>query len=142
MDTAFAFEIEDIPVSALLYYRIHKTKIDPDEPHEKRKIMPMAFDPQPQGSTQMSTDWNKYATPEESRNRAKVPSDNGIVSFLVERINNAPYPLNVKHDPVLSEPFSNKAHTIVYDVPPRKKNDIGLRMKLRDICNWEIHIGG
>jgi hypothetical protein len=50
-----------------------------------------------------------------------------------------PYPLKVIHDPISTEEFRNQAHALVLDIPPRK-NDIGIRIKLRDICTWEIAI--
>jgi len=133
------FPLEEIPDEDFLYYRIHKTKIDFDEFDEKKKIKLLAFDPQPKGSTEMSTDWSKYSSPMESQNRAKVPADNGIVSFHVFKVRNSPYPLTVRHDPTLSEHFKNRAHAIILEVPPRN-NDIGVRLKLRDICCWEIPI--
>ena len=133
------FPVEDVPDDDFLYYRIHKTKIDFSETDHKRKIKLIAFDPQPQGCTEMSTDWSKYSTPDESRNRARVPSDNGIVSFHVQKVRAEPYPLSVKHDPTLVEHFRNRSHTIIFEVPSRK-NDIGIRLELRDICNWELPI--
>lgn len=87
----------------------------------------------------MSTDWHKYSSAIELQNRARVPEDNGIVYFNVGEVRNAPFPLFVKHDPTLTEHFKNRSHSIVLDVPPRK-NDIGIRLKLRDICKWEISI--
>ena len=80
MDADLIVEIEQIPVNGLLYYRIHKIKLDAYEPDLKKKIMPVAFDPQPKGSTKMSTDWCKYSTPQQSRDRGKIPTDNGVVS--------------------------------------------------------------
>jgi hypothetical protein len=131
------FPIEEVPDIDVLFYRIHKTKVDFSEPDPKKKIKLLAFDPQPQGGTEMSTDWNKYSTPVESRNRARVPEDNGIVSFSVLKVREKPYPLSVRHDPTLTEHFKNRAHTVVFEVPPRH-NDIGIRIKLRDICIWEM----
>ena len=133
------FFIEDIPSNDILYYRVHKTKIDQEEVDEKKKIMLITFDPQTKGSTEMSTDWCKYSSSLDTQNRAKVPFDNGVLSFNVEDVRNAPYPLVVRHDPTLTEHFKNRAHTVILAVPPRK-NDIGIRLKLRDICKWEILI--
>lgn len=134
------FSIEEIPDSDLLYYRIHEVNIDEDETHPIKKIKLVAFDPHPKGSTQMSTNWHKYSTPLDLQQLAKVPEKNGVVSFVVEKLRNTPYPLEVIHDPVLTENFRNQAHTLVFDIPFRK-NDIGIRVKLRDICSWEISIG-
>ncbi len=131
--------IEEIPNEDALYYRIHEVNIDYDEPDPRKKIKLVAFDPHPKGSTQMSTNWNKYSTPLELQQLAKVPEKNGVVSFIVEDIRKVPYPLQVIHDPIFTEQFRNKAHALILDIPPRK-NDIGIRVKLRDICFWEIEI--
>lgn len=133
------FPIEEIPNSGLIYCRIHTVNIDHEEPDPYKKIKLIAFDPHPKGSTQMSTNWNKYSTPLELQQLAKVPEKNGIVSFVVEDVRKTPYPLHVIHDPILTEHFKNQAHTLVLDIPERK-NDIGIRVKLRDICSWEIPI--
>ena len=133
------YPIENIPSEDTLYYRVHKTKIDLDETDEKRKIMLLVFDPQPKGATEMSIDWSKYSSALDAQNRAKIPTDNGVLSFWVKDVRANPFPLIVRHDPVLTEHFKNRAHAIILDLPPRK-NDIGIRLKLRDICKWEIPI--
>ena len=91
------YPVEDIPNEDVLYYRVHKTKIDPDETDAKKKIMLLTFDPQPKGATEMSTDWSKYSSALDAQNRAKVPSDNGVLSFLVKEVRDKPFPLVVKH---------------------------------------------
>lgn len=133
------FPIEEILNQDLLYYRIHTVNIDYEETHPSKKIKLVAFDPPPKGSTQMSTNWNKYSTPLELQQLAKNPEKNGIVSFVVGEVRSVPYPLEVLHDPILNEDFRNRAHALILDIPPRK-NDIGIRVKLRDICSWEIII--
>ena len=139
---AETYTVEEIPDEDSFYYRIHKTKIDFDEPDPKKKIKLLAFDPQSkiknEISTEMSTDWSRYSSTIDSQNRARIPNDNGIVSFLVSLVKDTPYSLSVRHDPVHEIP-KNLSHSLVFDVPARK-NDIGIRLKLRDICNWEIPI--
>ncbi len=61
------------------------------------------------------------------------------MSFVAGEVRNAPYPLQVIHDPILTEDFRNQAHALILDIPFRK-NDIGIRVKLRDICSWEITV--
>lgn len=133
------FPIEEIPNEDLLYYRVHTVNIDYEETDPSKKIKLVAFDPHPKGSTQMSTNWNKYSTPSELQQLAKVPEKNGVVSFVVGEVRNTPYPLQVIHDPILTEDFRNQAHALILDIPLRK-NDIGIRVKLRDICSWEITV--
>jgi hypothetical protein len=133
------FPIEEIPNEDLLYCRIHEVNIDQEEIDSRKKIKLIAFDPHPKGSTQMSTNWNKYSTPLALQQLAKMPEKNGVVSFLVDAVRKIPYPLQVVHDPISAEQFRNQAHALILDVPTRK-NDIGIRVKLRDICSWEILI--
>ena len=52
----------------------------------------------------MSADWNKYSTPEETRQRAKKPSENGVIVLLVGGIQGIP-DLKVRHVP---EPTNKK----------------------------------
>jgi hypothetical protein len=134
-----AFPIEEIPNEDLLYYRIHAVNIDYEETHSLKRIKLVAFDPHPKGSTQMSTNWSKYSTPLELQQLAKNPEKNGVVSFVAADVRSTPYPLQVIHDPISMEEFRNQAHALILDIPPRK-NDIGIRVKLRDICSWEISV--
>ena len=133
------FPIEHIPDEDLLFYRVHAVNIDLEEQHPTKRIKLVAFDPHPKGSTQMSTNWKRYSTPLELQQLAKVPEKNGVVSFEVGKVRNVPCPLQVIHDPILTEHFRNQAHALVLDIPQRK-NDIGIRVKLRDICSWEITV--
>jgi hypothetical protein len=133
------FPIEEIPNQDTLYCRVHTVNVDYEEPDPKKRIRLIAFDPHPKGSTQMSTDWNKYSTPLKLQQLAKMPEKNGVVSFNVGEVRQTPYPLHVIHDPICTENLKNQAHTLVLDIPERK-NDIGIRIKLRDICAWEIPI--
>jgi hypothetical protein len=106
---------------------------------KSKSILLLKDDPQPKGSTEMSTDWDKYSTSTESLNKAKVPSDNGILAFNVGDVRNSPFPLMVRHDPVSTDLFINQAHSVIFSVPLRK-NDLGIRLKLRDISFWSIEV--
>lgn len=132
------YEKEHILDNQKLFYRIHKINFDNDS----QKIIPGAFDPQPKGkSTEMSVDWGKYSTAQQTRDRAKKPDDNGVVSFICKHVRDTPFPLQVRHAPTLNENIRNQAHSVIFNVP-LSPNDIGLgyRLKLRDICKWEIKI--
>lgn len=129
------FPIEQIPNEDKLYYRIHQVNIDTSETDDKKKIKPGAFDPQPKPhGTEMSVDWSKYSTPNESRNRARIPAKNGIVSFDVYKVRQSPVSLNVAH-----KPTKNQAHSIIFHVLP-KANNPEIRINLRRICEWEIEM--
>lgn len=128
------FPIEVIPDNSFLFYRIHKTYIDTEVIDAKRKIKPAAFDPQPRlKSVEMSVDWDKYSTALETRNRARNPEMNGVVSFETSKVRQTP-PLKVEH-----KPSNNRAHSIIFDVLPNA-NDPEIRIKLRKICSWVIEI--
>jgi len=92
---------EDIPNEDRLYYRVHQTYLLMGE------LKPGVFREIGDG---MSTDWAKYSTPLESRNRAKKPEKNGIVSFIVGGLRNLN--LTVVHAPSKE----NRAHTNVKGV--------------------------
>ncbi len=73
------------------------------------RIMPIAFRNHPPESGGMSTDWEKYATAEQCRNRAKIPADNAVIRMNAGRIRQIPGQ-TVEHAPLPE----NRAHTEVY----------------------------
>jgi len=130
-----SFPIEDIPDSALLYFRVHKTYID-----DEGEVNVGVFKEQEEGNQKsMSTDWEKYSTPEDSRNRARKPNLNGIVHFIAGNLRNLT--LSVTHSPIDPNPpiKANQAHT---DVKGNKIpiEDDEIRVKLLDEIEWDIRI--
>lgn len=123
--------IEEIPDEDIVYRRIHKNHID----NEDKSILPVTFPTEEDG---LSVNWAKYSTPQETKDEAKFfskdPNSYGIVSLKVASVRNIP--LRVIHSP---RPH-NISHSSILDIPPRKPNDLGIRLKLRNICNWIIHI--
>ena len=77
----------------------------------------------------MSTDWEKYARPSETRGRGRVPAENGVVSLSVAGLRLLPQ--TVAHTPA----DANRAHT---DVTGDKTAEV--RMKLRRLAIWEIPV--
>jgi hypothetical protein len=77
----------------------------------------------------MSTDWHRYATPAETRDRGRVPAENGVVSLQVGHVRSLRQ--LVEHTPS----DANRAHT---DVIGEKSDEV--RMKLRRLAAWEISI--
>jgi hypothetical protein len=117
------WEVENISDEDLVYYRVHKIY------YNKGKLQSGVF--KEQGNA-MSVDWCKYSTPDDSISRAKIPEDNGIVSFVVGDLRSL-Y-LDVKHSPSKN----NRAHS---DVKGRKKlikSDSEIRFKLKRMAKWEI----
>src|SRR6266545_6330189 len=92
---------EEIGDDQVLYLRVHQVKV------LNGKLLPNAFDDHDGG---MSTDWARYSTPEQSRNRARKPDLNGVVQMGVGSIRKIDE-LIVEHTP--DEEFDNQAHTDV-----------------------------
>lgn len=115
------WEKEEIPNEDLLYMRVHKNHIGPDG-----SIYFIAFrkhgDPNdPSKERGMSTDWQKYSTAEECRQRAslygKDPNKYEVIQFNVGKVRDIP-DQRVEHTPIY-EPYSNppifnRAHTDVF----------------------------
>jgi len=121
------YQKEDIGDIDKLYYRIHKTWIKDDG-----KIKSGAFIERGNG---MSTDWEKYSIPENTRNRATSNSKlNGVVSFITGNLRKLT--LTVQHTP--SE--DNRAHTDIKGNPKRIQDDPEIRLKLTDEFVWEIKV--
>lgn len=93
------------------------------------ELQPGVFRDQGDG---MSTDWSKYSTPEQTRDRAANPAQNGVVALLVQPLRDVP--LEVAHTPDV--PRNNRAHTDV-----RGKKTAEVRAKLMDVFEWRIKVG-
>ena len=95
------WEREDVPDDALLYRRVHHEKL-----YRDGRPRPAAFTDYKGG---MSTDWQKYSTPKQTRRRATGHPQNefAVVEFTAGQARN----LNqlVEHDPLPD----NRAHTNV-----------------------------
>ena len=120
--------IEDIPDEDDLYYRIHKEFFEEDT-----IIIPSASF-RPQGNS-MSTDWNKYSTPEKLNQRAKKPEDNRIVEMNVGDVR--VIPLIINHAPDYVE--MNRAHTDVFGLIGLPKSKLSkIRTQLASLSSWVI----
>ncbi len=114
---------EPIPDVDLLYMRVHHKQID------NGNVLTGAF----VDRNGMSTDWCKYSTPEQTRDRGRVPADNAVVSLPVGGVRSIPG-LTVVHSPISDPP--NRAHTDVHGVTGANKTEA--RLKLRRICKIVI----
>jgi len=76
----------------------------------------------------MSTDWERYSTPSETKERSPAPEDHGVVRLLVRGVRNLPGQ-TVCHRP---EP-QNRAHT---DVLGPKDEEV--RLKLARLSTWAL----
>lgn len=118
-----AWQPEQIPEQSSLFMRVHKTFRKSDG-----SAVASAFRNRGEG---MSTDWEKYATPQETRRRAKQPGHNAVVTLHVGSVRELPEQ-QVEHTPDVER--ANRAHTDVYG-----EKDEEVRIKLRRIA--EIVIG-
>jgi hypothetical protein len=105
------WEKEEIPGEAFLFMRVHKSQIKNGEP------IPGAFKNRPQSTDGMSTDWDKYSTADDCRQRARTPADNAVLQLKVEDVRNIPLQ-TVEHTPIYRPTeiphVINRAHTDVF----------------------------
>ena len=110
---------EPIAVAEVLYMRVHRSFVSAGQ------LQVGVF--RDQGDN-MSTDWQKYATPAETRARAKVPADNGVIAMVAGDIANIDG-LSVRHRPDIVR--QNRAHTgVIGDKSPR------VRLLLGRVYKW------
>lgn len=123
MGGAEEWAVEDIPGPDRLFMRVHSCYIK-----NEIEVIPGAFRDR---GTSMSTDWEKYSMPTETRRRGKRPADNGVISLVVALVRSLS--LSVEHDPVNVPGNVNRAHTGVIGA-----KDTEIRLKLARIYKWEI----
>lgn len=105
---------EQIPDRDRLFMHIHKTW------RRNGAVSPGAFENHGAG---MSTDWEKYSTPEQTRERARVPEKNAVISLVAGEVREVPGQ-KVEHTPDVER--SNRAHT---DVLGEKDEEVRLKLK-------------
>jgi hypothetical protein len=122
---------EEIPDDATVFMRLHQTLF------RDGAIMPVAFKDHGGG---MSVDWSKYASPEETRARARQPAKNAVISMGVQAIRSIEG-LLVEHEPVQENGLDdkggpippNRAHSEVFGEKTEER-----RLKLSRIHSWAI----
>ena len=110
---------EDIPDGDRLFYRVHRSLC------RRGEIGVNVFRHQGDG---MSTDWEKYSTPEESRNRAKKPLENAVVSLIAGEVAKIPGQ-QIEHTPIPR----NRSHADVFG-----EKNVEVRVHLRRLAVVEI----
>ena len=111
-----------------LYMRVHVQWLLPDGSPK-----PGAFrnhPPEKKGGLSMSTDWSKYASPEDARRRARVPVENAVIRMRVGVVRRVPRQ-RVEHSPDVD----HRAHT---DVVGPKDNNLEARLKLLEASDVVI----
>lgn len=97
MADEIVFPPEQIPDADTVLMRAHKTHFSGGT------LRPGVFRAQ-KGS--MSVNWSKYATPEETKQQAKNPAENAVLSLLVGGVRKIKT-LDVTHTPTIN----NRAHS-------------------------------
>ena len=95
------WESESIPDAHSLYLRIHAMW------WKNGQLFPGAFKNHGRG---MSTNWSRYATPQDTKNQARDPHKNAVVEMNVGAVRGVPGQV-VEHTPDLER--NNRAHTDV-----------------------------
>lgn len=134
---------EYIPDESLLYCYVHKKG---EVNHITRQPLERAFRNTPYDTgTDKSSDWNKYSTPEATRNRLakqpkrtggfKNPNDYCILQLSVQKIRSEIPSQKIKHDPIQNHQYlpDNRAHTKIFG-----EKDPEVRLKFVDISEWVI----
>jgi hypothetical protein len=125
------WEREDIAKEDILYLRVHKMR------RQHGIIGPSAFEakgaPGEKGRD-LSTDWCKHATPEETRGRAKEPSDNLVVALTVADVESIDR-LVVNHSPDMAR--GNRAHAEILGV----NGHLDIQTQLRNKCKVVLDLG-
>lgn len=117
------FSIEEIPNEELLFRRIHKTFLDKDG-----LPIPGGFKGTKEEPDSISTNWNRYSTSHDTRNQARSPEDNAVVSLVAGEARSVET-IQVKHEPIIG----NRAHSAIQGRLTTK-----IRMNLRDLCKMEL----
>jgi len=106
---------EPIPNEELVYQFVHQQWFK-----KAGGVSPTFFknatDPH-SGRAGMSTDWSRYSTPVQTRDRAKNPAINGVIETPVSDVRAIPDQM-VEHTPILDHPDpevkDNRSHTDVF----------------------------
>lgn len=107
-EIALTWEAENVPNEDFLYMRVHKGFFHP----RHIPFAPAIFKNNGEG---MSTDWSKYSTPNDTRNRVKqfgkMPENYAVIEMLVADVKSIENQ-TVEHTPDI--PNLNRAHTDVF----------------------------
>src|SRR5437867_801913 len=119
--------VEPIPDTDNVFMRAHQTHFRNGE------LLPGVFRQHGDG---MSVDWEKYARPEDTRNRAARPLENAVIVTNVGDIHDIP-DLQVRHKP--DHERLNRAHSNVIGLPPQYTAElVEVRIKLLRISTARL----
>ena len=140
------WENETIPDTDKVYCFIHSIANVNSKTGKPRAA---AFYNTPKQGDNLSCDWEKYSTPQETKARIgqqlkvgttefKNPNLFGIVEFIISILRNEEYNQQVNHDPIFNSPEiigipNNRSHSIIIG-----EKDEEIRLKMVEIANWII----
>jgi hypothetical protein len=130
-DGVIPWPVEEIPDDDALYMRVHRQWIKPDG-----SLWPVSSKNRPDDSGGMSTDWDRYSTPEETRSRGRRPADNAVIAMNVGAVRAIPEQ-SVVHSPIRGYPElpDNRAHT---DVFGPKERDPKTRLQFLSVATMVL----
>lgn len=122
--------IEEIPNIDTLYMRVFALHTELENGRLVPNNLALRNHGDVAGMVGMSTDWDRYSTPEITRGGSprRPASDFGVVAFPVESVRAIPHQ-RVMHSPAVS----NRAHTDV--LGPKSKKELSDRVLLIEIQN-------
>lgn len=126
-DAIVPWRPEDIPDKDLLFMRAHRSYFADDG-----SIGVGVFRNHPTEQDGMSTDWEKYSTPQEARDRARTPGDNAVLKMVAGDVRGIPGQ-TVVHEPLAH----NRAHTEVFG---DKKPTPEVRVLFSRIVDYAIRL--
>jgi len=122
---------------AYVFLCVEKTTIKVSKNKNFNGISPTFFAVKGEGKDNgMSIDFDFLSSPEESRQRRRVPANNAVIRFKIKDLKSLG--LNVKHKPLSDIP--NKEDNFAHGLVVPKEEIIPNRNKLRDISEWVIKI--
>ncbi len=126
-----SWSAEEIPDDATLYMRIHRQYIKPDG-----SLQSGCFRNRPDDSGGMSTDWDRYATPHDTRARARRPHENAVIAMNAGQIRTIP-DQSIQHSPISghADVPDNRAHT---DIHGPKEQDPEVRRRFQRIATFVL----
>lgn len=140
------WENESIPNSDNVYCFIHSlANVNP----KTGKPRAAAFHNTPKQGDNLSCDWGKYSTPQETKARIgqqyktgttefKNPNLFAIVEFTTGLLRTEEYNQQIEHDPIYNNPEivgipNNQAHSIIIG-----EKDEETRLKMVELAQWAI----
>jgi hypothetical protein len=83
----------------------------------------------------MSVDWEKYSSPNDTRQRGRIPADNAVIALPVSGIRDID-DLDVIHTPTTE----NQAHSDVFGIPDPGEELTEIRTLLLKLADIVIHL--